>query len=96
LKEKKSLKKMMGPLPDHRVGPCPIFRSVAVELFGPIKSRGTVNKRLTRKRWGVMFICTAPSEVQCTMRRHIFHGQLRYGPHEVHVCKGDSVQNLIW
>ncbi len=36
---------------------------MAVELFGPIEYRGTVNKGLTRKKWGVMFICTAPSEV---------------------------------
>jgi hypothetical protein len=61
------MEKRMGPLPDHQVGLCPIFQSVAVELFGPIEYHGTVNKRLTRKRWAVMFICTAPSEVhvQC-------------------------------
>jgi hypothetical protein len=36
LKEKKCIEQRMGPLPDHRVGPCPIFQYVAVDLFGPI------------------------------------------------------------
>ncbi len=39
----------MGPLPDHRVGPCPIFQSMAMALFGQIEYHGTVNQR-----WGNM------------------------------------------
>jgi hypothetical protein len=31
----------MGPLSDHRVGPSPIFQSVAVDLFVPIYYQGS-------------------------------------------------------
>jgi hypothetical protein len=31
---------------------------VAINLFGPIEYRGTVNKRQVGKGWGVMFVCT--------------------------------------
>jgi hypothetical protein len=39
------MKQRKGPLPNHRVEPCSIFQSVAVDLFGPIEYQGTVNKR---------------------------------------------------
>jgi hypothetical protein len=35
----------MAPLPEHRVGPAPVFESTAVDLFGPITFKDTVNKR---------------------------------------------------
>jgi hypothetical protein len=35
----------MGPLPDHRVGPSPIFQSVAVDLVGLIEYQGVIDKR---------------------------------------------------
>jgi uncharacterized membrane protein len=57
------MEKRMGPLPDHRVGPCPVFQSVAVDLFSPLEYYGTVNKRHIGKGWGVMFVCTATSAV---------------------------------
>jgi hypothetical protein len=53
----------MGPLPDHRVGPGPIFQSVAVDLFGPIEYQGVISNRQVGKGWGVMFICLASSAV---------------------------------
>jgi hypothetical protein len=61
LKEKKCMEQRMGPLPDHRVGPNPIFQSVAVDLFGPIEYQGVINKRQVGKRWGVMFVCMVTS-----------------------------------
>ncbi len=51
----------MAPLPAHRMGPTPPFWSTAVDLFGPLSIIGTVNKRTTRKVWGVIFVCTATS-----------------------------------
>jgi hypothetical protein len=39
----------MGLLPGHRVGPGPIFQSVAVDLFGPIEYQGVINKRQVGK-----------------------------------------------
>ncbi len=35
----------MAPLPEHRVGPAPVFESTAVDLFGPITFQDTINKR---------------------------------------------------
>ncbi len=51
----------MAPLPAHRMGPTPPFWSTAVDLFGPLSIVRTVNRRTTRKVWGVIFVCTATS-----------------------------------
>jgi hypothetical protein len=53
----------MAPLPEHRVGPAPVFESTAVDLFGPITFQDTINKRGNGKSWGVVFVCTATSLV---------------------------------
>jgi hypothetical protein len=37
---------------DHRVGPSPIFQSVAVDLFGPIEYQGVIKKEASRKGMG--------------------------------------------
>ncbi len=63
VKRKKCLDQRIGPLLDHRVGPCPMFQSVAADLFGPIQYQGTVNKRQTGIGWGVMFVCMATSVI---------------------------------
>jgi hypothetical protein len=57
------MKQRKGPLPNHRIGPCSIFQSVAVDLFGPIEYQGTVNKRQVGKGWDVMFVCSATLDV---------------------------------
>jgi hypothetical protein len=49
----------MAPLPEHRMGPAPVFESTAVDLFGPITFQDTINKRENGKAWGVVFVCTA-------------------------------------
>jgi hypothetical protein len=54
------IEQRMGPLPDHRVGPCPVFQSVAVDLFGPAEHGGITNKRQTGKGWGFMFVYARP------------------------------------
>jgi hypothetical protein len=51
----------MAPLPEHRMGPAPVFESTAVDLFGPITFQDTINKRGNGKAWGVVFVCTATS-----------------------------------
>ncbi len=53
---KKLREQKMAPLPDHRMGPTPPFWS-AVDLFGPVPIRGSVNKRSTGNAWGVIFVC---------------------------------------
>jgi hypothetical protein len=53
----------MAPLPEHRIGPAPVFESTAVDLFGPITFQDTINKRGNGKAWGVVFVCTATSLV---------------------------------
>jgi hypothetical protein len=39
------MEQRIGPLPDHRVGPSPIFQSLAEDLFKPIEYQGIINKR---------------------------------------------------
>ena len=42
----------MAPLHHSRIGHAPIFSSVAVDLFGPLKFRDMVKKRVTGKGGG--------------------------------------------
>ena len=60
---KKTMNQKMGPMPEHRVGPSPVFYSTAVDLFGPLTIRDAVKKRTRAKAWGVIFTCTATSAV---------------------------------
>jgi hypothetical protein len=46
---KKTMGQVMGPMPDHRLGPTPIFQSTAVDLFGPLTIRDTVKRRTSSK-----------------------------------------------
>jgi hypothetical protein len=62
LKVRTRVQQKMGPLPDHWVGPCPAFGSIAVDLFRPIEYKVTTNKRQRGKGQGVLFICMATSD----------------------------------
>jgi hypothetical protein len=53
----------MAPLPSHRMGPAPVFKSTAVDMFGPITFQDMVNKHGNGKAWGVIFVYTATSPV---------------------------------
>jgi transposase InsO family protein len=53
----------MAPFHSSRIGPTPIFSSVAVDLFGPLEFRDMVKKRVTGKGWGVIFVCTATTAI---------------------------------
>ncbi len=57
------MEQRIGLLQDHRVGPCPVFQSVVVDLFGPEENQGTINKRQTGKECGVIFVSAALSAI---------------------------------
>ena len=63
LRHKPLQSQKMAPLHPSRIGPAPIFSSVAVDLFGPLEFRDMVKKRVTGKGWGVMFVCTATTAI---------------------------------
>ncbi len=53
----------MAPLPEHRMGPAPVFEFTTVDLFGPITFQDTINKQGSGKAWRVVFVCTTTSLV---------------------------------
>ena len=55
LREPKLLSQQMGMLPEDRLKPGPPFTKVMVDLFGPYKVRGEVQKRTSGKAYGVIF-----------------------------------------
>lgn len=56
-------KQIMAPLPQHRLPPAPIFGSTGVDLFGPLRIRDSVKKRVSKDCWGVIFVCTVTSAI---------------------------------
>lgn len=54
LRDAKLLEQQMGMLPEARLKPSPPFNQVMVDLFGPYKVRGEVQKRTTSKVYGVL------------------------------------------
>ena len=56
-------KQVMAPLSEHRLPPTPVFGSTAVDLFGPLKIRDSVKRRVSRDCWGVLFVCTVTSAI---------------------------------
>ncbi len=91
LKEKRCMEQRMGPLPNHRVGPSPIFQSIAMDLFGLIEYQGVVNERQVGKGWGAIFVCTAA----CGVHRQVLNGQLLDGLALIHVCTGRAIDDSI-
>ena len=55
LRNLKLMEQSMGLLPEARLMPCPPFNNVMIDLFGPYKVRGEVQKRITGKAYGVIF-----------------------------------------
>ena len=47
----------MGPLPAYRLKPTPPWSYTSIDMFGPLKIRGEVNKRTQSKGYGVIFNC---------------------------------------
>jgi len=56
LRDGKLLKQQMGLLPADRLKPMPPFTNVMLDLFGPYRVRGEVQKRITAKAYGVLFV----------------------------------------
>jgi hypothetical protein len=55
LRDVKLLEQQMGLLPESRLKPSPPFNHVMLDLFGPYKVRGEVQKRTSGKVYGVLF-----------------------------------------
>ncbi len=58
----------MGKLQPWRTQPAPVFNTVCLDLFGPLKIRDNVVKRGGRgsvesKCWGVLYVCSATGAV---------------------------------
>ena len=47
----------MGKIPLHLLEEAPVFTYVQLDIFGPWSVRGEVQKRITGKCWGVLFVC---------------------------------------
>ena len=63
LRDASSMQQEMGRLPLERLMPSPPFSNYMVDLFGPYKVRGEVQKRITGKAWGVIFTDMCSSAV---------------------------------
>ena len=48
---------IMAPLPVERLKPAPPWFFIGLDLFGPFKIRGEVNKRTIGKAYGIIFTC---------------------------------------
>ena len=48
---------VMAPLPSARLKPAPAWTTTSIDMFGPFKIRGQLNKRARGKAYGVIFNC---------------------------------------
>ena len=48
---------IMGQIPIDRLKPAPAGHSVSLDYFGPLETKGEVNKRARGKAYGVMISC---------------------------------------
>ena len=48
---------MMAPLPHFRMKSSPVWFHSMIDLFGPINVTNFVNRRTSRKTWGVLITC---------------------------------------
>ena len=55
LRDVKFGEQKMGRLPGSRLKPAPPFTYTMVDLFGPYEVRGEIQKRTSRKAYGVIF-----------------------------------------
>jgi hypothetical protein len=55
LRDAQFLEQEMGQLPVSRMKPAPPFTHVMLDIFGPFKVRGEVQKRTTGKAYGIIF-----------------------------------------
>ena len=62
-RNKKLHGQMMAQVHESRVPPAPVFGWTSVDMFGPIKIRDTVRKRVSMDCWGVLFCCTITTAI---------------------------------
>ena len=55
--DKQTLSQKMGKIPLNLLQEAPVFTFIQVDIFGPWKVRGEVQKRTTGKCYGVLFVC---------------------------------------
>jgi len=63
LKDKRTLTQKMGKVPLVSLKPAPVFNYTQLDLLGPFKVRGEVNKRSTGKAWICLFVCMASKAI---------------------------------
>ena len=61
--DKKTTMQLMGWFPQERLKPAPAQNCTAVDLFGPFRITGEVQKRTTGKAYGVIFNCLSMQAV---------------------------------
>ena len=58
----------MGRLPPERVTlGCKPFAAICLDLFGPTKVKGMVNKKAEMKCWPCLFVCQTTGAVHCKL-----------------------------
>lgn len=63
IRNKQMKDQLMAPVHNSRLPPSPVFDSTAVDLFGPLKIRDSVKKRVSKDCWGVLYVCTVTGAV---------------------------------
>ncbi len=79
------------------MGPAPVFKSTAVDLFGPLLFQDPYNKRRTGKAWGgCLCLHSNFSGAHGDNHRVLLHGFVPDCPQEVHDDpRGTMEQNTI-
>ena len=62
-RDKKKEAQEMGPLPIERLVPSPPFFNCAIDIFGPILIKDTVEGRCKKKAYGIIFNCLSSRAV---------------------------------
>jgi hypothetical protein len=85
----------MASMPDFRLGPQPVFSTMAVDLFGPLEYKDMVKKRVTGKGWGVILYLIQPGAGFRIQRLHrkILYNMPR-GKKKIFVCTASSAIHL--
>ena len=52
-----TMNQVMGKLPIERVKPAPPWYSISIDLFSPYEVKGSVNRRIRKRVYGVLFNC---------------------------------------
>ena len=56
-KNKRCAEQKMSPLPIERLKPSPAFQNIGIDYFGPMLTKGEVQKRVRGKGYGIIITC---------------------------------------